>query len=133
MQLQPKHPPSRKRRKLHPFAAEIQRLRAEGYTCEEICTALADVGLSVSRSTVQREALRGSRQASMAPGSTASAITLPNPTPAPSASLTPADRAPGPSPARPPAEDHRTPRQIADDFMQGQFTNPLLRNERTST
>jgi hypothetical protein len=33
VQLQPKHPPSRKRSKVRAFAAEIHRLHADGYTC----------------------------------------------------------------------------------------------------
>ena len=58
MQLQPKHPPGRKRRKLRAFAADIHRLQAEGYTCEEIRQALVESGVLVSRSTVHREAAR---------------------------------------------------------------------------
>lgn len=33
-------------------------MQADGYTCDEIREALADVGVVVSRSTVQREAAR---------------------------------------------------------------------------
>lgn len=58
MQLQPKHPPGRKSRKVRAFATEIHRMQADGYTCDEIREALADVGVVVSRSTVQREAAR---------------------------------------------------------------------------
>lgn len=34
------------------------------------------------------------------------------------------------SPAAPPADDPRTAKQVAEDFMKDQITNPLLRTER---
>ena len=58
MKLAPKHPPGRQTRKARAFEAEIRQLRAEGYTFESIRAALADAGVQVSRSTVQREAAR---------------------------------------------------------------------------
>ena len=58
MQLTPRQPPGRKSRKVLAYASEIRRLRAEGHTNEAIREALADVGVEVSRSTVQREAKR---------------------------------------------------------------------------
>jgi IS30 family transposase len=118
VQLEPKHPPRRKSRKVRAFAAEIHRLHAQGYTCNEIRDALAEVGVVVSRSTVQREAARGLQR------------------PAATAAATAATRAhePLPSPARPQAipdaDDRRTAKQVAEDFMKDQITNPLLRTER---
>src|SRR5204862_5088795 len=53
--LTPKRPPGRLNRKALAFAAEIQRLHLQGHSCEAIRQALADAGLSVSRSTVTRE------------------------------------------------------------------------------
>ncbi len=58
MRLDPKHPPGRTNRKARAYQSEIARLRAEGYTCDAIRVALADSGVHVSRSTVQREAAR---------------------------------------------------------------------------
>ena len=124
MQLQPKHPPGRKRRKVRAFAAEICALQASGYTCEEIREALADLGVRVSRSTVQREAARSSQRTGLAAAAVAMAVSAPSPAaPLP-------QRAPSPRALRPHATDPRTSRQIAEDFMKDQITNPLLTPNR---
>ncbi len=123
VKLQPKQPPARKSRKVRQYADEISRLQADGYTCEEIRMALADVGVVVSRSTVQREAARA-LQRKHAMDSTGS-------TPASAPATPPNDRSHVlPSP-RLQAVDPRTARQAAEDFMKDQVTNPLLRTERT--
>ncbi len=57
--LIPRRPPGRCHRKARPFSAEIRRLRAEGYSFDVIREALAEAGVVVSISTVQREAARG--------------------------------------------------------------------------
>ena len=57
--LIPRQPPGRCCRKASTFSAEITRLRAEGYSFEAIREALAEAGVVVSNSTVQREAARG--------------------------------------------------------------------------
>ena len=62
MQPIPKHPPGRSNRKARAYAADIARLQTEGYTLEAIRLALADAGLQVSLSTVQREAARPTRR-----------------------------------------------------------------------
>ena len=62
MRLNPKHPPGRVNRKARAFEPEIARLRSEDYTCEAIRAALADIGVDVSLSTVQREAARAKRK-----------------------------------------------------------------------
>ena len=58
MPLTPKGPPGRSSRKALLYAREVQRLRAEGYSLEAIRLALLDVGVTVSLSTVSREAAR---------------------------------------------------------------------------
>lgn len=126
MQLQPKHPPCRKSRKVRAFATEIHRLQAEGYTCDEIREALADVGVVVSRSTVQREAARAVQRMKHTSATDAAAVANSR------QAAPPIDREPAPPSARPHADDPRTARQIAEDFMKGQVTNPLLRTERKS-
>ena len=126
VQLQPKHPPGRKSRKVRAYAAEIHRLQADGYTCDEIREALADAGVVVSRSTVQREAARGLRRMNHTGATGAAAMATPTP------AAPPVDRQPAPPAARPHADDPRTSRQIAEDFMKDQVTNPLMRTERTS-
>jgi hypothetical protein len=56
--LTPRRPPGRSNRKARAFTEEIGRLHAEGYSFEVIREALADAGVIVSNSTVQREAAR---------------------------------------------------------------------------
>jgi cytosine/adenosine deaminase-related metal-dependent hydrolase len=56
--LVPRCPPGRTNRKARAYSAEILRLRAQGYGLEAIREALADAGVHVSNSTVQREAAR---------------------------------------------------------------------------
>jgi hypothetical protein len=117
MPLAPKHPPGRSTRKARAFEAEIGRLRAQGYTLEAIREALADIGVSVSRSTVQREAARHIRDsagvhAATLLGSTSTTAALP---------VTP-DDPPGP------AEPSRG-KLIAEAFIRGRITNPLIRNK----
>jgi len=63
LQLLPDQPPGRSTRKALPFAAEIRRLHAMGYTLKAIREALCAVGVSVSRSTVHREVRRNSESA----------------------------------------------------------------------
>lgn len=65
--LIPRRPPGRSNRKARVFAEEIRRLRAEGYGLEVIREALADAGVVVSKSTVQREAARGPSSSQSAP------------------------------------------------------------------
>lgn len=65
--LIPKRPPGRCNRKARTFSEEIRRLRAEGYSFEVIREALAEAGVVVSNSTVQREAARGTSPSESAP------------------------------------------------------------------
>lgn len=58
MQLKPRLPPGRSSRKALRFGHDVRRLRDEGHTLESIRQALLDVGVSVSLSTVRREAVR---------------------------------------------------------------------------
>ena len=58
MTLAPKLPPGRANRKALQFAVDIHRLRNAGYTFSAIRCALLDAGISVSLSTIKREAAR---------------------------------------------------------------------------
>jgi hypothetical protein len=58
MRLQPRNPPGHAKRKARRYANDIRSLRAEGHTYETIRLALLDAGISVSLSTVIREANR---------------------------------------------------------------------------
>ena len=61
VRLVPDLPPGRCSRKALPFADEIRRLYATGYTLEAIRQALCAAGVTVSRSTVHREVTRATR------------------------------------------------------------------------
>jgi hypothetical protein len=118
MKLTPTRPPGRPNRKALCYAAEIIRLRREGYTCEAIRRALLDAGLAVSLATVKREASRQSKPST----STFSAAKL-TPT------LPPREIAGAPSSATLPfADDPRSSKEIAAAFVAGRTTNPLLRS-----
>jgi hypothetical protein len=135
VQLAPKHPPRRRRFKLRAYSPEIHRLNAEGYTCEEIREALIEVGLVVSRSTVQREAARGrQRPAATSPTNSAAPKTDAGLVSAPAPTSNTSGREPQPSRATSRAvahaDDPRTAKQVAEDFMKDQITNPLLHTER---
>jgi hypothetical protein len=58
MTLAPKLPPGRANRKALQFTVDIHRLRNAGYTFSAIRMALLDAGISVSLSTIKREATR---------------------------------------------------------------------------
>ena len=108
------------------YSAEIHRLQADGYTYDEIREALADAGVVVSRSTVQREGARVMRRLNPTSVTAAAAVATSPP------AATPVHREAVRSAALPHAGDPRTSQQIAEDFMKDQVTNPLLRPERTS-
>ena len=121
MRLNPKHPPGRVNRKARAFEPEIARLRSEGYTCEVIRAALADIGVDVSLSTVQREAARSKRRSlGMASGTTSiSTANAPGTTPSP---MRPSSGLPS---------DPRSGKEIAAAFVSRRHTNPLLRDRNS--
>ncbi len=58
MELRPETAPGRKTRKARAFTTEIQRLADQGYSLAQIRDVLQAAGLTVSKSTVRREAGR---------------------------------------------------------------------------
>jgi hypothetical protein len=58
LRLTPRQPPGRISRKARAYTAEVVRLHDLGYSLDAIRDALADAGVKVSRSTVQREVAR---------------------------------------------------------------------------
>ena len=118
MQLQPKREPGRRDRKAAAYAAEIVRLRAEGYTFESIREALADIGIQLSESALRRE-VRRHRQPADRAGS----------------GVRPESRAPATATvASPPASvasssvpTGSSGREIAEAFFNANPSNPLLR------
>ena len=130
MDLAPKHPPGRANRKALAFTAEIQRLRAAGYSFEAIRLALREAGVEVSRTTVKREAARppavvGPAQQRHAPAPTSQ---WPSSTGAPASFQEPTQSLPAHGSY---AGDSRSGKEIVEAFMQGRVTNPLMQ-ERTS-
>ena len=116
MKLSPKDPPGRSTRRARGFAADIGRLRAQGYTFETIRQALVEAGLKVSKCTVQREM---ARLASTSPSGSV-AVTEPSlPVSVPAAT---------PSPVAPSVlTDLRSGKEIAEAFGSSRITNPLFR------
>ena len=110
MKLTPKHPPGRSSRKARAYAAEIRRLQALGYTFEAIREALAEVGVHVSKSTVQREAARLKTSGQGGKAAVASEA--------------------APAPETPVLADARSGRDIAEAFVRERISNPLLRSRQ---
>ena len=125
LRLTPKRPPGRSTRKARAFEAEIGLLRAQGYTFEAIREALAEAGVHVSKSTVQREVARHARclRPGVADGVDTSLGRTSAPAQAP-ATLGPPDVSGRP----PPRADLRSGKDIAQAFVHDRITNPLLRN-----
>jgi hypothetical protein len=118
MQLQPRREPGRRDRKAAVYAAEIVRLRAEGYTFEAIREALADVGIQLSESALRREVRRHQRPADRTPSGVRPASPAPAIAPASSPpALVPASCAPTGSSGQ----------EIAEAFFNANPSNPLLR------
>ncbi|MGY0193908.1 hypothetical protein ACWA7J_02415 [Leptothrix sp. BB-4] len=117
MELHPTRPPGRATRKALAYAAEIQRLHGAGHSLEAIRLALGSVGVVVSRSTVYREVVRV-RRANGHPitSSVERRVSL-------MTSTTLAPVRPLPSGL---TSDTRSGQAIAEAFMKGRITNPLL-------
>jgi hypothetical protein len=122
--LVPQMPPGRRSRQARAYGDEIRRLQAQGYTLDAIRQALADAGVHVSKSTVQRESRRRALAlplASMtlvAPRAAAPPVaTPPKVTSCVSASLTHTSL----------ACPHPSGRDVAAAFVSQRSTNPLFR------
>ena len=124
--LTPRQPPGRVTRKARHYVPQIVKLRDQGYTLEAIQSALADVGVTISLSTVRREAMRPVPTAdwfgppvtpapALAP---ASALASTSRTPAPSA-VSPLSGTPGPS----------TGKDLAAAYVSRKTTNELARSK----
>lgn len=140
VRLVPDLPPGRCTRKALPFADEIRRLYAAGYTLEAIRQALSAAGLTVSRSTVHREVTRATRHPPVNSSTDiarreldwASQTAPLDSTARPHAGE--ALRSPDPSPSTGKAgqssfADGPRGEDVAKAFMSTQITNPFLRNK----
>jgi hypothetical protein len=126
MHLSPKLPPGRANRKALAFNAEIHRLRAVGYSFEAIRVALLDAGVEVSSTTVKREAAKRPAAAPLVQRSHAPRLPPHRP---PEASAVPTATL-GTTRSSPAVDsyvgDSRSGKEIAEDFMKGRITNPLM-------
>ena len=140
VRLVPVMPPGRCTRKALPFADEIHRLYATGYTLEAIRQALSAAGVTVSRSTVHREVARARKQLSAAPSTDAARRELnlaPQTaavvaTPKPKEREAPASPGPPPSPGKPGQSSFAdSPRgeDVAKAFMSTHVTNTFMRQK----
>lgn len=122
MKLAPQQPPGRITRKARTFEAEIVQLRAQGYALEAIRQALADAGVSVSISTVRREANRRAAPSLIARTDASPLGDVPS---SPRGSAT--DEAPAvvASPAASP--ERPSGKEIAEAFVRTKSANPLIR------
>lgn len=120
MHLTPKLPPGRANRKALAFAAEINRLRTAGYSFEAIRVALLDAGVTVSRTTVKREAAR-----TLAVAWPTHEHVLQIAMPAAPASVD----GEGIKPASF-AGDSRSGKEIAESFMKRRMNNPLMQERK---
>lgn len=139
MKLTPPEPPGRSTRKTRAFGQEICELRNRGYTFTAIRQALANAGVVVSKSTVQRELQRQERSAGAASTTltfSAAVNTPPALLAVPTASIDPGQPSPPPEAAAPPPSQPLPPsppapslrgKDIADAFVSGRITNPLLK------
>jgi hypothetical protein len=120
MKLIPKRPPGRITRKARAFDAEIARLHADGYSFEAIRETLAEAGIRVSRSTVQREVARHAQGSAVV-----DVVSVARP---PTLARTPAVTTP---PATLDSTAARTElpsgKDIAEAFVRDRITNPLFR------
>ncbi|MEO6280913.1 MAG: hypothetical protein ABIP59_24240 [Roseateles sp.] len=113
--LQPTEVPGRLTRKARHYLPQVLGLRAQGYTLEAIQQALAAVGVTVSISTVRREAMRPLPASAM-------------PVATPQAIATPRAASPDPS-ATPPALPGlpASGKDAAATYAQAKSSNPLMR------
>jgi hypothetical protein len=123
VQLQPKRPPGRIDRKAAAYAAEIVRLRAEGYTYEAIRQALAEVGIELSECALRREVRRHEGRNVGAP---------PNARPLSRGPATPPLSVTRTLATGPPSSTHATGREIAEAFFNANPSNPLLPTKESS-
>jgi hypothetical protein len=133
MALTPKLPPGRANRKALAYTAEIQRLRASGYSFEAIRVTLLEAGLAVGLTTIKREA---AKKPSIAAAAAQSYVPPPSPQQLPSA---PAACSALGMPGEPSAVlgsyvgDSRSGKEIVEAFMQGRITNPLLKGQKNES
>ncbi|NCT81663.1 MAG: hypothetical protein GXC94_00825 [Comamonadaceae bacterium] len=133
MKLRPETPPGHASRKALGYEDEIASLRSQGYKLSAIRKALAAAGVYVSLATVGREAARAkargavtapSRQAQLDGTATATTRVPPLAPVVTSTSSTPSQLRS--------AAEHRSGKDIAEEFRRRQTTNPFIRAKEQS-
>lgn len=124
MTLAPKLPPGRANRKALQFAIDIHRLRDAGYTFSAIRMALLDAGISVSLSTIEREAARRE----ICPKRAQLMDDTQHP---PSRTVLLAAHADATTPLQP-MSARATGREIAEAFFSAHLSNPLFASKEVS-
>lgn len=129
--LQPTSPPGRVTRKARGFAADIVRLRLQGYTLDAIRQALANAGIQVSICTVWRESKRVDALAVAArqPVRDASRAHFEDQQTSATAAARSPSLLPSPANAAPPVLVPYSGKEFADRFMSTRITNPLFRSK----
>lgn len=146
--LKPRQPPGNAKRRARAFCLQIVDLQAQGYSLEAIREALADAGVAVSKSTVQREAVVGRKLKAqgVAPSPVAAAASHDTEDGVSCAPQSPQDakgaqsqaaKAPtgaaGDSPSKgekPATASSNSSRQAAAEFVGAVITNPLMKRGR---
>lgn len=120
--LRPTQPPGRRSRKARTYGDQIRQLHAEGYSLELIREALADAGIVVGKSTVQREAARRGHptkpQQATTGNAEAQAVDA----------LEPCDHPLVASPGSPSQQPRG--KDVAEAFMNAHISNRLLRKDK---
>lgn len=124
--LAPVQPPGRITRKARHYAPQIIRLRDQGYTLEAIQQALAAAGVTVSISTVRREAMRPMPSAAWFGSTVPPSPALGPPTAAPAANATV-------SSASLAVAGASSGKEVAEAFARSKSANPLIRAKEQSS
>jgi hypothetical protein len=115
VRLIPKHPPGRTTRKARGFEAEIAQRHAEGYSFASIRMMLADLGVHVSRATVQREIARLAFHRTPTVGLATTVIAAPATPETDLKQIAPPTRS-------------LSGKNVAEEFVKQHISNPLVRN-----
>jgi hypothetical protein len=130
LRLLPDQPPGRSTRKALPYADEMRRLHAMGYTLKAIREALCAVGVSVSRSTVHREVRRNSKPVPLGVAARQATADVDLTRPVSLSESSGATRVR--DPPRPAVTNAPPGKQDAEAFFAAHDSNPLLPSKETS-
>lgn len=131
-ELLPTQPPGQRSRKARRYGHQIRSLHAQGYSLETIRETLAEAGVVVSKSTVQREAARRPSSAAQQPKQGQEPVaTVSVEEPSAQAVTTAAHAVAQPHLAGDVAHTslRQSGKEVAEAFFKSRVTNPLLRKD----